>query len=153
MELLGATWFIFLIFGVLLILLIPFIFYLITLQNTLKEVKYENRKMEPGLVWLMFIPLFNLVWQFIVITRVADSIQAELTERGQQVTERPGYNIGLSYAILSVCSLLPIPFIKSLLSLAALICFIIHWVKIAEYKRLLIHTRDMQRNTDSSIFY
>ena len=54
--------------------LIPAIFFLLTLQNTLKAISEENRKMPPANVWLMFIPLFNIVWQFIMVDRIAHSL-------------------------------------------------------------------------------
>ena len=58
------------------ICLIPFIFFLIELQNTLKVVKNENRKMKPGQVWLLFIPLFSIYWYFEVVNKIADSLKA-----------------------------------------------------------------------------
>ena len=57
--------------------LIPKIFYLITLQSTLKAISEENRKMPPNNVWLQLIPLFGIVWHFIIIKNMADSISAE----------------------------------------------------------------------------
>jgi len=41
-------------------MIIPKIFYLLTLQNALKTISPQNRKMEPGKVWLLFIPLFSV---------------------------------------------------------------------------------------------
>ena len=66
----GITELLLIIMVMLLLFLLPFILYLVTLQNTLKEIKPENRKMQPGKVWLMFIPLFSLVWHFIMINRI-----------------------------------------------------------------------------------
>ena len=34
--------------------------------------------MRPGQVWLQLIPLFGQVWQFVVVTRIAGSIQKEI---------------------------------------------------------------------------
>ena len=31
---------------------------------------------EPGMVWLMFIPLFNVVWHFIIVLNMAKSLGA-----------------------------------------------------------------------------
>lgn len=131
--------------------LVIYILYLLTLQKTLQEVSALNRRMEPANVWLMLIPLFNLVWQFIVIDRVADSIQHELQSRGIVVNERPGYNIGLAYCILPFCGW--IPFIGSLASLGFLVCIVLHWVKINEYRKQLIATRHNSDKTESTIFY
>jgi len=50
-------------------------YFLITQQNTLKAIQQQNRLMRPGEVWLQLIPLFGIVWQFIVVTRISDSIR------------------------------------------------------------------------------
>ena len=118
------------------IALIPMIFFLITQQNTLKAVSPELRKMSPGNVWLQLIPLFGMVWQFMVVSAIADSLKAEYAKRNIPVQEdRPSYGIGLTYCILFVCGI--IPFLGGLASLGGLVCWIIYWVKIAEYKNKL----------------
>ena len=112
------------------------IMYLLTLQNTLKEVSVENQKMPPGQVWLTLIPLFGIVWIFIVVNRIADSLAAEFTKRN--ITDqdaRPGYSIGITYCILNCCGI--IPFVGALASLGGLVCWIIYWVKMSGYKKLL----------------
>jgi len=40
------------------LMIIPAIFFYLTLQNTLKIVSLYNRTMPPGQVWLLLIPLF-----------------------------------------------------------------------------------------------
>lgn len=92
--------------------------------------------MPSGNVWLILIPLFGLVWQFIVVNAIADSLKEEFAKRNITCDEvRPGYGIGLTYSILFCCSI--IPFIGILAALAGLICWIIYWVKIADYKNKL----------------
>ena len=112
------------------------VFYLLTLQNLLKEVKEQNRKIDPGQVWLIFIPLFGLVWQFIVVNRIADTLKAELSDRNISSSEdRPGLNLGIAYCALLCAGVLP--GIGGLASLAGLVCWIIYWVKMNEFKKLL----------------
>ena len=65
--------FVFMLLGV---ALIPLIFYLLLLQNTLRLISPENREMPAENVWLLLIPVFNLVWQFIVLDRLTHSISA-----------------------------------------------------------------------------
>lgn len=130
------------VFIALAILLVPAIFYLITLQNTLKAISPENRKMEPGMVWLLLIPLFNIIWNFIVVNRMADSIQAELHKKGINVTERPAYNVGIAMCIISCVTWIPL--LGSLASIGGLICWIIYWVKISEFKRKIESLPDVQ---------
>lgn len=120
--------------------LIPMIFYLLTLQSTLYEVKDENRKMQPGQVWLTLIPLFGIIWQFIIVNNLADSLKMEFALRNINVGEdRPGIGIGLAYCILLCCSI--IPFLGILAGLAGFICWIIYWVKINDFKTKLVQSR------------
>jgi hypothetical protein len=72
------------------IILIPAIFYCLTLQKALNRCAPENRAMAPGMVWLMFIPLFNLVWQFFVVINMAKSLGAEFQKRGIAEEPEPG---------------------------------------------------------------
>ena len=95
---------------------IPAIFFLLTQSNTLKRVSSENRRLHPGLVWLQLIPIFNFVWIFIVVRRIADSLAKEYAgwesdsilgiadeEELKKIGTRPTYGIGLTYCILCAC--------------------------------------------------
>lgn len=131
-------------FGALLIILIavgigllPKIFYLITLQNAMNTVRPEFRKMPPGQVWLELIPLFGLVWQFFNVINVSDSLKREFEARGiRTAEERPGYSVGITFCILFCCSVVPI--LGVLAAIAGLVCWIIFWVKIANYRAELL---------------
>lgn len=121
--------------------LIPVIFYLITLQKTLEAIIPENRKMPPGQVWLLLIPLFNLIWQFIAVNKIAESIKAECERLHVPVNEdKPTYNIGTAKNILGFGGF--VPAIGVVLNLAAVVCWIIYWVKVNEYKNLIIANKD-----------
>lgn len=134
---------------VVVISLIPAIFYLLTLQNTLKSIYWENRVIEPGKVWLLLIPVFNLVWMFIVVARIADSIKNELNARGEVTADRPTYGIGLSWCILFLVG--RVPYLGGAVSLGFLVCWIIHWVKVNEYKKKFL-AEPYQSNKESQVF-
>ncbi len=124
-------------------MLLMVIFYLLTLQRTLEAVSPENQKMPPGQVWMVFIPLFGIVWQFIMVNRIADSLKAEFQKRNVQVNEdRPGAGIGIAYCVLNCCCVVPI--LNILAIIGYLVCWIIYWVKISGYKRQLEQTRPVQ---------
>jgi len=124
----------------LLLSIIPMIFYLITMQNTFNEISPENRKMEAGLVWLTLIPLFGLVWQFIIVNRMADSLKLEFAKRNiKEVEDRPGISLGLTFCILFACSIIPL--LGFLTGIAGLVCWIIYWVKINGFKVKLQQNR------------
>jgi hypothetical protein len=122
------------------ILLLPLILYLLTLQKTLNLVRPENRHMEPGLVWLALIPIFSIIWNFFIVTKVAESLRLEFKQRNIPTgAEKPGYTIGLAYCILVCCTIIPV--LGLLTSIAGLVCWIIYWVKISGYKAELEATR------------
>jgi hypothetical protein len=117
--------------------LLPVIFFLLTLQKALQRCSLRSRVMEPGQVWLLLIPVFNLVWQFILVSNVATSLGNEFRARNMVREAEPGKALGHAYCILGLCSV--IPFVGILTSIAALICWILYWVKIAGYSSELAY--------------
>jgi hypothetical protein len=126
------------IFLLLALVLAIHIFFLLTLSRALGFCRPENRDMEPWQVWLNLIPLFNIVWIFLTVLRLASSLRREFTERGQgRRDEDYGQNLGLAYIVAGLVSGLPIRVLSTVLSLACLVCFIMYWVKIAGYNQQL----------------
>ena len=124
------------IFFILLLVLAPYIIFLVMLSRTIRLCAPHNRTIEPGLVWLVLIPLFGTIWYFIVVGRVADTIAAECRQRNIPLDEqRPAYNVGLAFCILACCTWIPL--IGGLCSIAGLICWIVYWVRIVRYKNIL----------------
>lgn len=137
--------------GFILVWLVAMIFFLIAQQNLLKAIKPHNRKMSPGEVWLQLIPVFNLIWQFIVVAKISESIRNEINDRtlnsflgiadpvfANDMTRRPTYDMGLTFCILSLCSCIPI--LGSFASIAGLVCWIIYWTQIVAYKNKFINS-------------
>jgi hypothetical protein len=120
---------------ILLVGLLPTIFFLVSLQKALGRCQPHNRLMQPGLVWLMLIPVFNLAWQFFVVVNIAGSLEKEFTERGMATEPEPGKPVGFAMCILNLCSL--IPYLGVLAGIGAFVCWIIYWVKVAEYSQKL----------------
>jgi hypothetical protein len=108
--------------------LIPGIFYTLTLQRALSRCAPESRAMEPALVWLLYIPVFNLIWNFIVVSRISTSLQSEFQRRGITGLDT-GRELGLAMSILACLGLIPI--VGVLAALAGIVCWILYWVKIA----------------------
>lgn len=135
-----------LMLGFLLLFLIPAIFYLITLQNTLKVIAPENRMMPPGNVWLLLIPLFNVVYHFIVTARIADSIKNECIRLNIPLQEeRPTYNLGITMMIIYIGSTILnyiFSIVGSIGSIACMVCWILYWAKVNSYRKLIIANRD-----------
>lgn len=110
-------------------LCIQFLF-LLTLKKALEQCAPRNRTMEPGMVFLNLIPCFGAIWLFITVSRVSESLRAEYDDRGMDAYGDYGQQMGISYASLALGSL--IPYVGALLAIAALVCWILYWLKIAE---------------------
>jgi hypothetical protein len=121
----------FMILIVAVIFLVPFIFFILTLQKALERCAPQIRTITPGAVWLLLIPLFNLVWMFIVVVRISETLGNEFRRRKLEREPSPGQAVGLASCALFLGGF--IPFIGILARLAALVCWIIYWVKIAGY--------------------
>ena len=118
------------------LLFLPTFFFIRSLQALIAEVSVENRRIEPKQFWYLFIPLFNLVWQFIVVNRIADSLKSEFAKREIEVDEeKPGQTMGLAFAVLMCCG--AIPNIGAIACLIGGIFFIMYWVKINNFRSLL----------------
>ena len=132
----------FIIVIVLLILfLIPTIFYLISLQRALEAVSAENRLMPARQVWLSLIPIFNFVWMFFVVNKIAGSFQLECYRLNIPTTElKPSQGVGNAKNILRLCAFIPV--IGIVANIGFIVCWILHWVKVNQYKNLIIANRD-----------
>jgi hypothetical protein len=108
------------------LLLVPTIVYLLTLQKALTRCSPENRAMSPGMVWLMLIPLFAVVWNFFVVLNMAKSLGAEFRKRGIAEDPSPGQTLGLIMAVTAI-----------ICGPAWLILWILYWIKIAGYSAKL----------------
>jgi hypothetical protein len=113
------------------VLIIPAVFYCLSLQKALSLVSLQNRAMSPGLVWLLLIPFFGIVWHFFVVLNMAKSLGAEFKQRNTITEPEPGKGLGLAMCILGCCCLIPI--VNIFCGIALLVCWIMYWVKIAGF--------------------
>ena len=116
-------------------LLTMVILYLLTLQNTLKACRPENRQTDPSNVWLMFIPFFNIIWPFILYPKIADSVKLELESRGHREEGDYGKTLGILIPAFQLGGIIPL--LGFLTAPAAFIMWILFWVKMSGYKNLI----------------
>lgn len=145
-ETYGLSFLVATVIVVFILFLIPLVFFLLTQQRTLKLIQPQNRNMAPGQVWLQLIPVFGVIWQFFVVSRIADSIQREMSSGAtfsfEDATaapvsddQKPTYSIGIAFCILFCTGL--IPMLGLLTQLAGIVCWIIYWVKLSDCKKRL----------------
>jgi hypothetical protein len=143
-------------FLLLLALVIPAILFFLTQQRTLDAIETGNRMMNPSTVWFQLIPIVGEVLQFFVVARIAGSIQKEIASRQddsllgisntslEELDKRPTFGIGIAYCILITIGFVlnffygyeyqNLRLVGSCFSLSGMICWIIYWVKLAQYK-------------------
>lgn len=114
------------------------VMFALNIVRTLRLCDPRNRTMEPNHVWLNFIPLFNIVWIFITIFRVAETLEAEFRDRGLRADGDFGKTNGLVAIISAMVACTPV----------ALIFYIIYWVKMAGYRKQLTDNSDGDRDGD-----
>lgn len=110
--------------------------YILTLSRTLQKCAPSSRTMQPGMVWLLLVPLFNLIWNFLVVNAVSESLTKEFRLRGVLFFEsEPGKRVGMPMAICGACSVIPI--LGILAWLASVVLWVVYWVKVAGFSKML----------------
>ncbi len=118
-----------------------YILFLSAAVRVLTRVEPENRRMDPGLVWLNLIPFFNLIWMVVTIERVGESIRNEFMARGRhKKSEVYGKTSGLACMVLWGIGL---PFAIGGTSCAlvfwffAFIYWVVYWAQLSGYAKRL----------------
>jgi hypothetical protein len=76
--------------------------FLVTLMTTLNKCGRRNRTLEPAMVWLNLIPLWNFVWSFLMTGKIADSLKREFADREIDDGGDYGKTLGMSWAAMQV---------------------------------------------------
>jgi hypothetical protein len=108
-------------------------------MNCFKALPPEHRKMEPAQVWLLMIPLFNLVWNFFVFPRLSDSFRSYFDGKPDEgVTDDCGRKLGMAYAICAAASV--IPCVGFVAWPAALVIVVVFLVKANELRARVLNS-------------
>lgn len=129
------------IIGAFLFQLVLWLLFANTIRTTLMLVRESNRCLLPNQSWLLALPFFNIYWNFVVVRRLTDSLNNEFHDRQIPVDENPTQKEGYIYAGSYLTGNFPLPmFIKYMVSVVTLIGFIMYWVKVYQYKKILKYT-------------
>jgi len=113
------------------VMIAPVIFYLLSLQKTLRLAGEENQRMRPGLVWLNLIPVFNLGWHLYTVLKVSETLKARFGKQGGD----GGRTLGIITSLLMLGCL--IPDYRNGFGLATVVMWVAYWVKITGYNVFL----------------
>lgn len=118
-----------------------YVVFLAAADRAVKECEPENRRIEPGMVFLALIPVFNLIWLIVIVERVGESLRNEFIARGRHKrSESYGKTAGLACAVLVEIG---IPFAIGGTPCALVFWFfafiygMVYWVQISGYARRL----------------
>jgi hypothetical protein len=118
--------------GVIVVSLAVLIVVMVLIAGCYSRIPQQYREMEPGMVYLMLIPCFNLVWVFFVTLRLSTSFQKYFVAHGRTDVGDCGYQIGLWYSICTVAGI--VPCVNYAAGPAALVLLIIYLVKVIGLK-------------------
>jgi hypothetical protein len=108
------------------------------MYSFLKEIPSEHRKQEPSMVFLLFIPCFNLIWNFFVFPKTAESFKSYFESRGVTDVGDCGYQLARIFCIVQCCTI--IPCLGIFAWLAALVLATVLLVKFNQLKNRLLET-------------
>jgi hypothetical protein len=121
-----------------LLLVVGFILWiglLASITRVLGRISPENRRMEPGEVWVNLIPVVNLIWPVVTVERVAESIRAELKARNRvKKKDAFGKTSGL-IALVLVWTVLLLPPVGLVTLPFAFLYGIVYWVQLNGYAK------------------
>lgn len=88
----------------------------------------QFQQMKPGMIFLMMIPFFGLVWAFFIALQVPASFKSYFDSVGDTTVGDAGKGIALAWAICAACSI--VPFLNLIAGPASLVLLIIFIVKL-----------------------
>ena len=92
----------------------------------------EHRTMKPGMAWLVCIPCFEVVWNFVLVLALADSYKAYFDAQGDTEVGSCGRGLGIGYAIAAIMT--AIPYANLCAGPVTLVLFILYLVKMFELR-------------------
>ncbi len=102
------------------------------LYNAAKGVPESFRgDVSPGLAFLLVVPVFNLIWQFIYPRKLSQAYQRAFRHHNALLDDC-GEQLALYWAVCVLCTL--IPCLGGFSAIAAFVLMIIYLIKITECK-------------------
>jgi hypothetical protein len=102
------------------------------LYQCYNRIPPQFRKQQPGMVWLLLIPCFSLIWNFFVFPPLSKSFKAYFDSLNRTDTGDCQESIGLAYSICSAASI--VPYLGCLTGVTALVLLIIFLIKTNDLK-------------------
>jgi hypothetical protein len=96
------------------------------LYKNYKKVPPQFQTLSPGLVWLMLVPLANIVMPIIIGMQVPEAFKRYFDSIGDTSVGDAGKQVGLIWGIAALCTVIPlVNLIAALVALVALVMFLL----------------------------
>ena len=121
------------------------------IARTLRLIAKENQCILPSQAWFLAMPFFNIYWNFEVTRRLTDSLNNEFFDRKIPVDDNPTRKWGMLNAWTFLLMNIPLPsvFLVSL-RVVNLVYFVTYWIKINQYRVLLVEHNKFREINDIS---
>jgi len=128
---------------ILCVVVLPLVLYIRTMSTTLR-LTAGHHAAAPSSAWLMLVPLFNLGWQFYLVSSATKGINGRYKALGMDPGDA-GYGVGMATCVLScVANAAEILLRKDASEAIALLAMvsglttaIIYWVKLGRFNRAM----------------
>ncbi len=100
--------------------------------RALEAVPPESRLREPKHVWLLMVPIFNIVWNFFVFPRISESFQHYFYSRGVAKVGDCGEKLAWWYC--GLCVAFVAPCINLAAMIAAAVVIILYLQRVDELR-------------------
>lgn len=112
------------------------VLYVKNLMDLMRQVDPKNRQVQPGFVWMLFIPFYGaFIFPFSLYPKITESLRREFEDRNSPQPGDYGKSLGLTLPFIMMGFV--IPFINFLALIAFAVIGIMFWVKMAQYKKML----------------
>jgi hypothetical protein len=116
----------------LLVLLAIHAFICYLLYQCFNRIPPQFRRQQPGMVWLLMIPCFYVVWNFFVFPHLSKSFKAYFDSVNRTDVGDCQEGIGLAYSICCVASI--VPYLGCVTGIGALVLLIMYLIKTNDLK-------------------
>ncbi len=123
--------------------------FLLTMQRALAKCSQQARRMSPKTMWFGIIPVFHLIWNFVIVFAMSTTLEKEYKKRSIPHPPKPARNIGLIWSVLMVFGLVSFSGVRFLvitgiiIFILAIIMFIVYWAKVAMFASKLNHQEEV----------
>lgn len=120
---------------VVLLILAPIIFYILSFRKTAAIVNAAGGSAPVNSAWLLLVPVFGMIWFFVLLIKLRRAMRN--TVAGEPNNQ--WWTFGMLAAILSVTGVTISSFFPDVLSvfllLAQIILAVLHWIKLVQVRQ------------------